>query len=80
MYITRVSLLFFLIVLSGTIIARNDNLPVGARSAGIGNSSVALSDVWSLQHNQAGLANLKYLEVGIYANRNNLLKINKLLI
>jgi hypothetical protein len=73
MSITKAVLIFFLVVVSSNIIARNDNLPVGARSAGIGNSSVALGDVWSLQHNQAGLANLKYLEVGIYANRNNLL-------
>jgi len=73
MYPTKAALLFFLVIVSLAAIARNDNLPVGARSAGIGNSSVALSDVWSLQHNQAGLANQKYLEVGIYANRNNLL-------
>jgi len=73
MSIKRVAILFFILIIVNKLIARNDNLPVGARSAGIGNSSVALADVWSLHHNQAGLANLKYLEAGIYVNRNNLL-------
>jgi hypothetical protein len=73
MFAKKLIVLFFLLVVANKLIARNDNLPVGARSAGIGNSSVALSDIWSLHHNQAGLANLKQLEAGIYVNRNNLL-------
>ena len=32
-----------------------DNSPLGSRSAGMGNVSVSLFDVWSVQNNQAGL-------------------------
>lgn len=47
-----------------------DNNPFGARSAGMGNSSVMLSDLWSIYHNQAGLAGIKNMEFGIhYENR-----------
>lgn len=56
-------LLAFLII--GRAPATN-NHPIGARSAAMGNASVALSDVWSLYHNQAGLAHLKKVETGFY--------------
>ena len=38
---------------------------IGARSAGMGNSSVTLSDVWSTGNNQAGLAYLKSISAGV---------------
>ncbi len=43
---------------------------VGARQAGLNHSSVALSDFWSIQNNQAGMALIKNLSAGIaYENR-----------
>ncbi|MBL0048034.1 MAG: hypothetical protein IPP32_08070 [Bacteroidetes bacterium] len=53
--------------------AGNDNLPLGARSAALGGASATLSDLWSAQNNQAGLAQLDTIEVGVYATRNFLL-------
>ncbi|GAB4302209.1 MAG: hypothetical protein Kow0068_25010 [Marinilabiliales bacterium] len=46
------------------ILAGNDNLPIGARSVGMGNSSVMIYDVWSAHQNQAGLARLTNIELG----------------
>ncbi len=44
--------------------------PVGARQAGLDHCSVALSDFWSIQNNQAGMALIKNLSVGVaYENR-----------
>lgn len=47
-------------------LAGGDNFPVGSRSASMGNASVTLSDLWSAQHNQAGLANVKSITAGLY--------------
>ena len=52
------------------------NSPTGGRSAGMGNASVALRDFWSVQNNQAGLADFKNLAVG-FAYENKFL-VNKL--
>lgn len=50
--------------------ANNDNYAIGARSAAMGNASVAMSDVWSTHHNQAGLAFMRQISVGAnYENR-----------
>ena len=46
--------------------AGNDNIPIGARAAGLSNSAVTLSDVWSVHHNQAGLGFIKTAAVGAY--------------
>ena len=52
------------------LLANNDNNPIGARSAGMSNSSVTLSDIWSVSHNQAGLAYVNHITAGIsYENR-----------
>lgn len=69
---TLLNLIFF-VLFSNVLIARNDNLPVGARSAAMGNSTVVLGDLWSVNNNQAGLTQIKTFEAGLYANRNNLL-------
>ncbi|MEZ5084412.1 MAG: hypothetical protein R2750_13345 [Bacteroidales bacterium] len=46
------------------------NRPNGGRSAGMAYSSVTLSDFWSIQNNQAGLANLTAFAAGInYENQ-----------
>lgn len=50
--------------------AGNENLLGGARSAGLANASVTLSDGWSLIHNQAGLGRLEKMQAGLfYENR-----------
>ncbi|NOZ46139.1 MAG: hypothetical protein GXO79_05080 [Chlorobi bacterium] len=46
--------------------AGTENFPTGARSAGMANASVVLKDIWSVQHNQAGLAYIKTPELGLY--------------
>lgn len=45
--------------------ALSDNHLLGARSAGIGNASVMLSDAWSVYHNQAGLGFMSKITAGI---------------
>jgi hypothetical protein len=53
-----------------TAYAGNEDYPIGARSAAMGNASVSLSDVWSAHHNQAGLAFVHDFSAGVsYENR-----------
>ncbi len=61
-FVTIIVLSLFAIV----SFAGHDNYPVGARQAGMGNASVMQSDMWSLWHNQAGLAFLDKTMVGVY--------------
>lgn len=50
--------------------AGNEDYPIGARSAAMGNASVGLSDMWSAQHNQAGLGFVREFGAGVsYENR-----------
>ena len=58
--------LFALILISEISNAGNDNYPVGAKQAGMSNAVVMCSDIWSLWHNQAGLAYLENTTVGMY--------------
>jgi len=58
--------LIFLVFFSLSVFAGNDNVPVGARSAGLANSSVTLSDVWSVHQNQAGLGFMRDAAAGVY--------------
>ncbi len=44
----------------------NENFPVGARAAGIGNAAVTLNDMWAAFNNQAGLSGLKNVNAGAY--------------
>ena len=46
--------------------AANDIYPIGSRSAGMGRSSVAITDFWSAMNNQAGIALYEMPAVGIY--------------
>jgi len=52
----------------------NDNMPVGARSAAIGNASVCMVDVWAVYHNQANLAYYKNITAGVYYENRFLVK------
>src|SRR5437899_1184704 len=54
--------------------AGNEDFPVGARSAAMANASVSLSDVWSAQHNQAGLGFVRDVSAGVYYENRFLLK------
>jgi len=58
--------LFILVLFSSKLFAGNDLTPVGARSSALGHASIALSDIWSTHHNQAGLAFLEKPSAGIY--------------
>jgi hypothetical protein len=46
--------------------AGGDFSVIGARQAGMGRSSVALTDFWNIQNNQAGIALIDKFSVGIY--------------
>lgn len=48
--------------------------PVGGRSAGMGRSSVALTDFWSIQNNPAGLSTLASPTAGIFYENRFLMK------
>ena len=60
----------FLFLLSPVILFAADNYPAGARSIGMANSSVTLTDCWGAFHNQASLAWLENICAGAsYDNR-----------
>lgn len=54
--------------------AVNDNLPLGGRQAGMGNSAVSLYDFWAISHNQAGLAGQQHTGAGFYIENRYLTK------
>ena len=63
----KILIIFFCVIVSfSSLIAGNDNNPIGGRSAAMGNASVAFSDIWAIHNNQAGLANLKSISAGFY--------------
>lgn len=45
---------------------QTSDFPVGARSAGMANASVALSDIWAAHHNQAALVGIEQAGVAAY--------------
>ena len=60
-------LLFLLaFVFSITVGAQTSDFPIGARSAGMGNASVALTDLWAIHHNQAAMVGLEQAGVAAY--------------
>jgi len=63
----RILLASFLLLSSYFLNAANDNLPVGARSAGMAHASICVGDVWAVQQNQAALATLKNPEAGVFS-------------
>ena len=72
--------LYFLILLISLISfinpakAGNENYSLGARSAGIANASVCLTDIWAVHHNQAAMADLKDIEAAIFYENKFLVK------
>lgn len=63
----RIFSVVFLLLISSLLQAANDNLPVGARSAGMAHASICVDDLWAVQHNQAALASLKNIEAGVFS-------------
>lgn len=55
-------------------ISKAQNWPVGARSAALGNTSVMLSDVWSIYHNQAGLSWINSVKASVFFENKYFLK------
>lgn len=75
MKLKRILLLGSLILtIAGSVLAQKDNVPVGARSAALGNASVTLDDFWSLHNNQAGMAFYNQMAVGVYGENRFLMK------
>lgn len=52
-----------------SVLAQGEQLPIGARPAGMANAAVTLTDLWSAHHNQAGLAGLTSTTVGAFYQR-----------
>ncbi len=70
--------LIFLLIIAGslTVIAGNDNFPVGSRQAAMGNAAVMKADLWSLWHNQAGLGFINSPVFGIHYENKFIVKEN----
>lgn len=63
----RILAVFLVIITSPVISLSTGNLsPIGSRSAGMGRSSVAITDFWGAMNNQAGIALFDKPAVGIY--------------
>ncbi len=64
----KLFLLFCL--LPATLVAGNDNLLIGGRATGMGNTGLCLADVWAIRYNQGALADLREISIGAsYENR-----------
>ena len=70
----KISSIVVLFIIHSNCFAGADNLPMGAKQAGMGNAAVATSDIWSIYHNQAGLAGLEKTTASIYATQGYMLK------
>lgn len=57
---------FLFILIGQTATAGGDFMVTGAREAGMGRSSVALTGFWNIQNNQAGIALMDHFGAGIY--------------
>ena len=57
--------IFILIVLQ-SVSGQSDNFPLGSRAAALGNAYSMESDLWSVQHNQAGLGFYPHFSIGFH--------------
>lgn len=55
-----------LLILSFSVSAQKENVPIGGRSGAMGNASVTLTDFWAVHNNQAGIAYYDKIAAGIY--------------
>lgn len=60
------AILALLFISQLSVIAGGEFPVIGSRQAGMGRTSVALTDFWNIQNNQAGIALIKKLGAGIY--------------
>ena len=58
--------LFLFFLYGGVSFAAFENFGSGAKSAGMGNASLGNTDIWAIFNNQAGLADLKYMQAGVF--------------
>ncbi|MCC6252970.1 MAG: hypothetical protein IT238_10975 [Bacteroidia bacterium] len=61
------TILFSFLLLISRGFAANDNIPTGSRSAGMAHASIAINDVWAIQHNQAALGNINNMEAAVFS-------------
>jgi len=61
----KLLLIYFLFII---LVAKagGENYPVGSKQAGMARSSVAFTDFWNIQNNQAGIALIDKISFGIY--------------
>lgn len=59
-------LIAFSAVVAVSVSAQTSDFPLGARSAGMANASVCLTDIWAVHHNQAALVGLEQAGVAAY--------------
>ncbi len=59
-------LLLILVITSLSGFSQTSDFPIGARSAGMANASVALTDLWAVHHNQAAMVGLEQAGVAAY--------------
>ncbi|MCF8464324.1 MAG: hypothetical protein K9G41_05765 [Flavobacteriales bacterium] len=62
----RLLLAAFFLVFCSKANGQTSDFPIGARSAGMANASVALTDIWAVHHNQAALVGLEQAGVAAY--------------
>ena len=70
----KLYLAILFLIFSTQLFAIHDNVPEGGRSAAMAHASVALTDFWSLQNNQAGLAYFDRIAAGFYYENRYLTK------
>jgi len=56
-------------VSANIVLAGNDNYPSGGAAAGMSNAAVTIQNLWSVSHNQAGLAGLDKIAAGVFYDR-----------
>lgn len=62
----RICALVLLLPLAVLTRGNGDPLPAGARQAGMANAAVALTGIWGVYHNQAGLASIDSITVAAF--------------
>lgn len=69
-----IHMMMVLVMMARASLGQNLHFPAGSRSAAVAHASVALSDPWSILNNQAGMASMRFLACGVYAENRYLLK------
>jgi len=67
-------LIFQFIFVFTSVFAANENNTTGGRSAAMGGASVAFSDFWAVNNNQAGIAGINNIKAGFYYENRFMLK------